>query len=283
MDAPLAETRVRDNVFVWTLGGDSIQTSYGTNCTAVIGPEAVLVVDPLIAPAHARLVEGAIRAKTSVPVRFVALTHHHTDHSLGASTFVQAGAVLIAHRTCRELMATEHSQLLAQRREQEETRNLFADAIPILPTVTFDESLTVHLGEIEVELWHSGWGHTPGDVFLFLPDARVAIGGDLLFNGYHFNFEDASLPGVRQGLRALRALDAETFIPGHGPVSGPEALEEQAQYLDTVESVVRSGVKEGKADDAIAADVLATFPNHRLGLVVAQTVARLKEVPPQRP
>ncbi len=282
MDAPLAETRVRDNVFVWTLGGDSIHTSYGTNCTAVIGPEAVLVVDPLITPAHARLVDTAIRAKTSAPVRFVALTHHHTDHSLGASTFVQAGAALLAHRTCRELMATEHPHLVAQRREQPETRDLFAEAIPILPTVTFDESLTVHLGEIEIELWHPGWGHTPGDVFLFLPEARVAICGDLLFCGYHFNFEDASLPGVRQGLRALRALDAETFIPGHGPVSGPEALDEQAQYLDTVESIVRSGVKEAKADDAIAADVLATFPSHRLGFVVFDTVARLKEVTPQR-
>jgi len=282
VDAPLAETAVRENVFVWTLGGDSISTSYGTNCTAVIGPESVLVVDPLIAPAHARLVAAAIQQKTSAPVRFVTLTHHHTDHSLGASTFVQAGAALIANRTCRERMALEHPQLIEQRRWQPETRDLFMDAVPVLPSVTFEESLTVHLGEMEIELWHPGWGHTPGDVFLFLPEARVAICGDLLFSGYHFNFEDGSLPGVRQGLRALRALDAETFIPGHGPVAGPEALDEQAQYLDTVESVVRSGLKDGKADDAIAADVLATFPTYRLGFVVFDTVARLKEATPQR-
>ena len=53
VDASLRETEVRDNVWVWTLGGDRIESSYGSNCTAVAGREAVLLVDPLIAPAHA--------------------------------------------------------------------------------------------------------------------------------------------------------------------------------------------------------------------------------------
>ncbi|HEX4841108.1 MAG TPA: MBL fold metallo-hydrolase, partial [bacterium] len=152
MDGPLAETQVRENIFVWTLGGETLHTSYGTNCTAVIGPDAVLVVDPLVAPAHARLVAAAIREKTAAPVRFVVLTHHHTDHSVGASVFTQDGAVLIAHRACRERMATEHPQLLVQRREAADSRELFADAVSMLPTVTLDESLTVHLGEQEIEL-----------------------------------------------------------------------------------------------------------------------------------
>ncbi len=50
MSAELSETRLRENVSVWTLGGDRIESSYGANCTAVIGREAVLLVDPLIAP-----------------------------------------------------------------------------------------------------------------------------------------------------------------------------------------------------------------------------------------
>jgi len=50
VSARLSETRLRENVSVWTLGGDRIESSYGANCTAVIGREAVLLVDPLIAP-----------------------------------------------------------------------------------------------------------------------------------------------------------------------------------------------------------------------------------------
>ena len=71
---PLVETRPRQNVFVWTLGGERIATSYGANCTAVIGKTAVLVVDPFIAPVFARLVEERLRRRTSVPLRHVLLT-----------------------------------------------------------------------------------------------------------------------------------------------------------------------------------------------------------------
>jgi len=43
----LRTTALRDNVRVFTLGGESIATSYGANCTAVAGRESVLLVDPL--------------------------------------------------------------------------------------------------------------------------------------------------------------------------------------------------------------------------------------------
>ncbi len=277
MTTHLAETRVRENVLVWTLGGDEIHTSYGTNAIAVIGSDSVLVVDPLIAPAYGRLVAAALRRHTDIPVRYVVLTHHHTDHTLGATVFDDTGAVLIAHRECRERMEDEHPGLIAARQQQPELAELFADARPVLPAITFDEGLVLHVGDVEVEVWHPGWGHTPGDAFLFLPEGRVAICGDLVFAGYHYNYEDAALPGVREGLRALHSLDADVFIPGHGAPAGPEILQEQAMYHETVEAVVRDGLEAGKDDAVIAADITARFPEYRLGLVTPTAVSRIRE------
>lgn len=272
----LAETEVRQNIFVWTLGGDGIHTSYGTNCVAVIGGDGVLLVDPLIAPAHARLVEAALQEKTSAPVRLVALTHHHTDHTLGASWFARQGAAVIAHRACRDRMAAEHPALIESRRRTAETHELFRDAVPVLPAVTFDEGLALHVGDSEVEVWHPGWAHTPGDAFLYLPEKRLAICGDLVFSGYHYNYEDAFIPGVREGLRALRALDADTFIPGHGPVSDAAVLEEQTRYHDAMEAIVREGVASGQDDDTLAAEVRARYPTHLLAVVISSAIARFK-------
>ncbi|MGH2349890.1 MAG: MBL fold metallo-hydrolase, partial [bacterium] len=225
MDEPIAETRVTDRIFVWTLGGDEITTSYGTNCTGIIGNDAVVLVDPLIAPAHAALVERALREKTPAPVRFVILTHHHTDHALGAAYFAAQGAVLVSHRLCRERMAAEHPGLIETRQADADLRPLFADAASSLPEVIFDEGMVLFLDESELEVWHPAWAHTPGDAFVYLPEAGVAICGDLVFHGYHYNFEDASPEGVREGLRALRSLDADTFIPGHGAAGGAELLD----------------------------------------------------------
>lgn len=277
MNASLTETQVKEHILVWTLGGETIQTSYGTNCAAVVGPDAVLLVDPLIAPAYARQVEAALRAHTAAPVRCVILTHHHTDHTWGAAYFAAQGVVIIAHRVCRERMIEEHPAFLESRRQQPELRQLFADAALVLPSIIYDESLVVHLGELEVELWHPGHAHTPGDTFLFIPQEGVAICGDLLFSGYHFNYEHASIPGVREGLRALQAVDADTFIPGHGAVAGSEALEQQAAYHSAVEEIVRTGMAEGKDDAALADEIRSRFPDYRLGIVVPSSVVRMKE------
>ncbi len=250
-------------------------TAYGANAVALIGADAVLVVDPLISPALGRRIAEAVRERTAAPVRFVAFTHHHTDHTWGAAAF--PGAAVLAHRACRERMAEEHPALLSSRRADPTLAPLFADASPVLPQVVYDEGLVVHLGGLEVELWHPGWGHTPGDTFLFLPDERVAICGDLVFAGYHVNYEHASLPGLRQGLRALAALDADVFIPGHGAPGGAELLDAQARYHDEVERVVREGVAEGLDDDALVERIAGRFPDHRLRMVLPTTVRRLRE------
>lgn len=273
----LHETPIKENIFVWTLGGDTIQTSYGTNCTGIIGTDAVLLVDPLIAPAHARLVDEAVKDKSDAPVRFVVLTHHHTDHALGSSHFAEQDAIVIAHRACREAMATEHPHLIAERRQLPELRDLFADAEHMLPAVTFDEGVVLHVGGIEVEVWHPGWGHTPGDAFLFVPEAGVTVCGDLVFSGYHFNYEQASIAGARKGLQALASLDAETFIPGHGAPGGAEILDAQQQYHDTVQEIVSAGLPAGKDDAAIAEEIRTRFPDYWLSVVIPSAVAKMKE------
>lgn len=273
----LTETRAADGVYVWTLGGETMPTSYGTNCIAVFGDDAVLVVDPLIAPAYAREVETALRAHTEAPVRFVVLTHHHTDHTWGAVHFAAQGAAVIAHRACRERMADEHPALLASRRQQPDVAGMFADAALVLPSITYDEALVLYAGGVEVELWHPGWGHTPGDTFLFLPEQRVAICGDLIFAGYHYNYEHASPAGVRQGLRALESLDADVFIPGHGAISGADLLQRQAAYHDAVERAVAGGVAAGLDDAAIAGQIKELFPDYRLEIVVPTAVAAFRK------
>lgn len=272
----LTETPVRPNIVVMTLGGEVIHTAYGTNCTAILGRDAVILVDPLIAPAPARLIEQAVRARTSAPVRFVVLTHHHTDHALGSSWFARQGAAVIAHRACAERMAAEHPGLIAERRAKPELRELFADAEPTRPSVTFDESLTLRVDDLEVEVWHPGWVHTPGDAFLYVPAERVAICGDLLFNGYHYNYEDASPTGVRKGLEALRALDAEVFVPGHGPAAGAEAISRQADYHDTVEQIVRE-TRDAVDEGAVIEAIRARFPDYRLGIILSTAVRLFRQ------
>ena len=59
---------------------------------------------------------------------------------------------------------------------------LGAESIPGLtrPTTTFDDTMTLDLGNRVVELRHVGRGHTAGDVVVWLPDERILFAGDLV-------------------------------------------------------------------------------------------------------
>jgi cyclase len=273
--ADLRETELRDNVWVWTLGGDRIESSYGANCTAVVGREAVLLVDPLIAPAHARLVEDALRAKTRLPVRFVVLTHHHTDHALGSSWFARRGTTVVAHRACQESMAVEHPKLIAARRQVPHLAELFADARPARPSLDFeDEVLTFDLGGSEARVFHPGPGHTPGDAVVHLERESVVACGDLVSAGYHVNYEDAAVENLESGLEKLRAVGARTYVPGHGKPGGAEILDDQLRY--------HHGIAEAaKEDDPARAKerLNSRFPGFLLEEVIPTSLARWREAP----
>ena len=237
---PPGQTRPRENVFVWTLGGEGISTSYGSNCAAVVGMKAILLVDPFIAPSYARRVEQSLREKTSVPLRHVLLTHHHTDHALGAGWFASRGVEVIAHPACRAAMAAEHPGLVAARRRQPELADLFGDAEPYIPSRTCDEELTLDLGGTEVRVLHPGHNHTAGDLVAHLPRESVLVCGDLVSAGYHVNYEDAIPANLGRGLESLRALNARTLVPGHGAWGGLDLLDRQSRYHSAIRDIARS-------------------------------------------
>ncbi len=268
----LQETLLSPRVIVLTLGGDAILTAYGANCVAVAGDRAALVVDPLIAPAHARLVGEALRRRGFPPVEAVVLTHHHTDHALGASWFAARGARVVAHRLCAEAMAAQHPGLVAERRAVPALSALFADAEPHAPSFLFDDSHRIDLGGLAAEVRRAGPAHTPGDAVVILPSERIAVCGDLVSVGYHFNYEEAEPAALAASLQALASLPADRFIPGHGPAGGREILSAQALYHEEAVRIVGESATPEEARAALR----ARFPGHKLEMAIDSATARLR-------
>jgi cyclase len=267
----LEVTALSARCLVLTLGGDGISTSYGANCLAVHGRDGTLLVDPLVAPAHARLVEAALQERGWPAVSHVVLTHHHTDHALGAGWFATRGATVACQQGCATAMAAQHGDAVARRRREPALRGLFDDAAPYLPAVRFEAGWSVDLGGLGVEAHHVGPAHTDGDAAVLVPSEGVSAGGDVVFAGYHYNYEEATLERLPAALARVRALGAAYVVPGHGPVGGPELLDEQARYHEAVRRLVRGAATPAAA----AAAVLAAYPRHRYPAGAASAVARL--------
>ena len=271
----LETTDLSPRALVLTLGGDGLATSYGANCLALRGGDGTLLVDPLVAPAHARRIEEALSARGWPPVTHVVLTHHHTDHALGAGWFARSGAVCACTLACAAAMAAQHGAIVASRRADPALAELFADAAPHAPAAPFEAGWTVDLGGLTVEAHALGPAHSPGDAVVVVPAEGVLAAGDLLHRGYHFNYEEAALDGLDASLDRLASLGAARLVPGHGEPGDAALIGEQRAYHRAARRLVAGALTAGAAHAAL----LAVYPDHRLRGSVPSAVARLRPGP----
>jgi glyoxylase-like metal-dependent hydrolase (beta-lactamase superfamily II) len=177
------------------------------------------------------------------------LTHYHAVRVLGAAAF--GANRIIAHRATAEWIAERGAEDWAS--EQARMPRLFegADTIPGLtrPTDTFDERMSVDLGDRVVELRYLGRGHTAGDIVAWLPEEGICFAGDLVEARAAPYMGDAHI-GDWQGktLDEVAALGAAQLVGGRGPVTRGEqvktAIDDTRTFLATLFDGVRE-VREG--------------------------------------
>ncbi|MEU5421142.1 MBL fold metallo-hydrolase [Streptomyces sp. NPDC001407] len=182
------------------------------------------LIDTAATERRARRLRDTAAAHGAAPPTTVVNTHHHGDHTYGNCVFPEA--TIIGHTGCREETLAVGFQLHGQWPWVD-----YGD-IAITPAfVTYDDTLTVHVGDHELRLIHPGPAHTIGDTIVHLPDAGIVFTGDLVFNGGTPFIPMGSLAGSLRALEVLRGLDAETVVPGHGPVTDPGVYDVLERYF----------------------------------------------------
>ncbi|MDI5972630.1 MBL fold metallo-hydrolase [Streptomyces sp. SL13] len=225
---------------------------YLNNAVLITGPDAAITVDTAATEARTRAYRAAISRVTDVPVRTLVATHHHGDHTHGNHLFPEA--TVVSHTYCRErVLRDDYHAVLALF-----TGPSWGDIRPAAPGLTFRDTLTLWSGDRRVELRHPGRAaHTRGDVYAWLPDDRVLISGDLVFNGGTPLLAEGSPGGLARTLEELGELDPEVVVPGHGGPAGPELLLETLEYLTWLRQLARAAHADGLAplDAARQADL----------------------------
>jgi cyclase len=69
--------------------------------------------------------------------------------------------------------------------------------------------------------------------------------GDIIFNGGTPFALAGSIGGWLQALDRLESLGAETIVPGHGAVCGPEAITDVRAYLEFIQTTAKRGMDAG--------------------------------------
>ncbi|MFF4159176.1 MBL fold metallo-hydrolase [Streptomyces sp. NPDC001678] len=219
------------------------------NAGIVVGDGGTVLVDTAATTARARLLHEAVRSLSPRPVGFVVNTHSHGDHTFGNAEFAGEATVIAHERAAADMAA--HGLALTELWPGVD----WGDIRLRLPDVTFSDRMTLSSAGPRMRLLHLGPGHTAGDTVAWLPDQRVLFTGDLVFSGVTPFILMGSLSGTLRLLDRLRALEPLHVVPGHGPVGGPELLEENARYLRWLRELARSGAKESVAPLELARSV----------------------------
>ena len=204
----------------------------------VNGPTSMLV-DTAATESRTRRLRDTIRPLAPGGPNLLVNTHHHGDHHFGNGQFAPS-ATIVAHEQARVEMAEAGLGL----------RHLWPDVewgdTPLtLPTVTFRDTLTVHAGDLRVELIHVGPAHTTNDVVVWIPQHRVLFAGDVVMSGTTPFCLMGSVEGALRAISRLRDLDPAVVVPGHGPVGGSELFDADEDYLRWVQHLVAEGVRAG--------------------------------------
>src|SRR5215831_7756411 len=261
--------KIADGVYYATATGSMVT---GSNNVLIVGDRDVLVVDTGTSPAAARaFVEDAKRITTK-PIRYVVNTHFHYDHTDGNQVYA-GKADIIAHDYVKQAIQTldvlhrepyKTSQLTNVPNRIESLKKQIADAKdpttkanlerqlrvaeagweelkeikPTPPNVTYSRRKVLNLGGREVQLLFLGRGHTNGDTVVYLPKEKIVCTGDLMESQIAY-MGDAQFDEWIKTLDALKRLDFETDLPGHGAPFKDKGL------ITAFQGYLRDLVKQG--------------------------------------
>ncbi len=234
--------RVADDIYTFT-SDLYAQVTAGVILTS----EGTIVIDTLPFPEETREMLAFVKRRGYGPVRYVILTHHHSDHTNGAYLFPEAE--ILAHPLCRAALQKWGERSLSEARR--ETPGL-AEVEIRLPNIVFERESHIHLGARSLHITALP-GHTNNSIGVMVEGDKILFAGDAMLPVPHFVW--GSLDASAKSLRAIKALKPESVIQGHGPLllRGELAHEIEAslRYLECIQQKVRRLVEKGASEAAL--------------------------------
>jgi glyoxylase-like metal-dependent hydrolase (beta-lactamase superfamily II) len=220
----------------------------GGNSTIIVGKTGVIVVDAKQTEAGAKDLLAEIAKITPKPVTTAIITHSDGDHLNGLVAF-PTDTKIIAHENNKK----EQETALAAGGRGAPPK----DRLPNQVTTKTKESMTVD--GVKLELYHFAPAHTSGDLIVYLPDQKIVSTGDIVVanradDNPNIHFEkNGSTEGWLMSVKEMIALDADTYVTGHGDVLTKADLQRKLTATTERRNKIAAMVKEGKTLEEIKA------------------------------
>ena len=276
-EAPLYEQglyEVARNTYAWMVPNGSWGEA---NAGLIVGDGESLLVDTLWDVDYTRGMLQAMELLTqNAPIGTLVNTHADGDHFFGnellkVETITSAAAFAEMEETKPKAMTllgtmgkvhgffgrfSKHQAKIGRYFQQMVAPYNFKAVNHTLPTRTFSNGMTLDVGGRPVHLIEVGPAHTHGDLMVFVPDEKVLFSADILFINSTPVMWAGPVTNWLDALDRILALDVETIVPGHGPITDKNGVLMVKAYWDYVAEKVGERYRAGMDADIAASDIL---------------------------
>ena len=225
-----------------------------TNSGLIVGDGESLLIDTLWDLKCTRQMMSALDSIVKeAPINTIVNTHSDGDHFWGNQLFPNRD--IIATQACKDMMThMEPKSMTTFGRVGgvlskipafgvNHTGNWFknmvkpydySDVIITPANRAFTNELTISVGGREVVLLEMGPAHTSGDAIVYLPDEKVVYTGDLIFIGGTPPLWAGPVENWIKAIDRMLAMDVETFVPGHGPLTDKKGITRVKDYWEYI-------------------------------------------------
>jgi len=234
----------------------------GGNAGIILLESQVVVIDSQFL-SQAKVLRQEIERTTPKKIRFLLLTHSHSDHVFGNEIF--RDCEIVAHRSLKarmeELLATTWSkeslekQIAELKKTDPERASRFEGVQITLPTRVFDEDFRITENDLEVVMKHVG-GHTKDSSVVYFPAEEVLFSGDLVFaESFPYGGDPTADPDEwLQALNGIMEMPVKTIVPGHGPVCDKREVQAYIKFIEGVKERMTEMIRAGKTTQEIRKD-----------------------------
>ena len=232
-------------------------TGAGGNIGVSIGEDGVFIIDDQFAPLTSKIVD-AIKKISDKPLKFLANTHFHGDHTGGNENMSKHGVTIMSHDNVRK------------RLEEQPNRNGNLAPKAALPMITFNDKMNLHMNGEQVLIFHVNNAHTDGDAIIYFTESNVLHTGDTYFKGW-YPYIDLGSGGSVDGYinavkRTMMLIDDDTkIIPGHGPASNKKEYKAFLDMMEGLKTTILAEIAKGKSEDDVVHNTSLTKTYDDLG------------------
>jgi alkyl sulfatase BDS1-like metallo-beta-lactamase superfamily hydrolase len=244
--------------------------------TIVVDTSAGAVIIDTSRPPASRAHFDLLQKDGVTKAAYVILTHGHGDHTGGVGLWKGVGAKVVAQENFPEFLQYQRmlGGFFAARNgaqfqfaggqgaaaapaagAQTRAAAIAVNAPNIVPDITFDETLSLDVGDTRFELFHTP-GETPDHLTVWVPKLKAVFLGDNFYESFPNMY---TLRGTRprwpleyiSALEKVMSLEPEIMVPSHGPaVVGKAEIQRQLKKMHDaivyVHDAVLAGMNAGK-------------------------------------